>query len=41
MPDNAVPDLAALAATIGHEFSDLQLLRRAMAHRSWCAETPG
>jgi ribonuclease-3 len=41
VPDNAVPDLAALAATIGHEFSDLQLLRRAMAHRSWCAETPG
>ena len=41
MSGNASPDLAALAATIGHEFSDLQLLRRAMAHRSWCAETPG
>jgi hypothetical protein len=24
MPDNAVQDLAALAATIGHEFSDIQ-----------------
>ena len=41
VPDDASPDLAALAATIGHEFSDPELLRRAMAHRSWCAETPG
>lgn len=39
--DDASPDLAALAATIGHQFSDPELLRRAMAHRSWCAETPG
>lgn len=37
----AATDLAELAATVGHEFEDLGLLRRAMAHRSWCAETPG
>jgi ribonuclease-3 len=28
----------ALARRIGYEFADLGLLRRAMAHRSWCAE---
>jgi ribonuclease-3 len=39
--DNAAPDLAALATAVGHDFSDLALLQRAMAHRSWCAETPG
>ncbi len=33
--------LAALAARVGHRFADVELLRRAMAHRSWCAETPG
>jgi len=33
--------LAALASRIGHSFSDVALLRQAMAHRSWCAETPG
>ncbi len=41
VPDDASPDLATLAATIGYEFDDLRLLRQAMAHRSWCAETPG
>ena len=41
VPDAATPDVAALAATVGHEFADPSLLRRAMAHRSWCAETPG
>ena len=40
VPDDASPDLATLAATIGYEFDDLRLLRQAMAHRSWCAETP-
>jgi ribonuclease-3 len=33
--------LAALADRIGHTFADESLLRRALAHRSWCAETPG
>ncbi len=43
MADPAAPDdeLRALAARLGHDFSDLALLRRALAHRSWCAETPG
>ena len=41
MPSNASPDVAALAAAIGHEFSDPELLHRALAHRSWCAETTG
>lgn len=34
-------DLEALAKRIGYDFDDLSLLRRALAHRSWCAETPG
>ena len=33
--------LAELAAAIGHHFDDWGLLERALAHRSWCAETPG
>lgn len=33
--------LRELAAKVGHDFADLTLLRRSMAHRSWCAETPG
>ncbi len=33
--------LDALAARIGYEFADPELLARAMAHRSWCAEHPG
>jgi ribonuclease III len=33
--------LASLAGRVGHDFVDLDLLARAMAHRSWCAETPG
>lgn len=41
MPSNAPPDLALLAVTVGHEFSNIGLLRQAMAHRSWCAETVG
>jgi ribonuclease-3 len=35
------PEFGVLAAAVGHEFNDLGLLKRAMAHRSWCAETPG
>ena len=34
-------DFGALAKRLGHEFADGALLRRAMAHRSWCAEQPG
>jgi len=34
-------DLDALSERIGHRFTDVGLLRRALAHRSWCAETPG
>ncbi len=34
-------DLDALADRIGHRFADPSLLQRALAHRSWCAETPG
>jgi ribonuclease-3 len=30
-----------LAARIGYDFADADLLARAMAHRSWCAEHPG
>ncbi|HVF75159.1 MAG TPA: ribonuclease III [Acidimicrobiales bacterium] len=32
-------ELDALAKRLGYEFSDPALLARAMAHRSWCAET--
>lgn len=35
------PDVEVLAHRIGHEFSNIELLNRAMAHRSWCAENPG
>ena len=34
-------DLRRLAQRVGHDFADPGLLRRALAHRSWCAETPG
>lgn len=33
--------LVALGQRLGYEFNDLALLRRAMAHRSWCAEVGG
>ncbi len=32
---------AALAERLGHTFSDLSLLRHALAHRSWCGEQEG
>ncbi len=35
------PDLAGLARRLGYAFTDMSLLRRAMAHRSWCAEVDG
>jgi ribonuclease III len=37
VPDDA---LSALAGRLGHRFADAELLDRAVAHRSWCAETP-
>jgi ribonuclease III len=33
--------LTALTDRLGHDFGDPELLDRAVAHRSWCAETPG
>ncbi len=35
------PGLVALSQRLGHEFTDWSLLRTSLAHRSWCAETPG
>lgn len=34
-------DLSELGERIGHRFSDITLLDRALAHRSWCAENGG
>ena len=34
-------DLGTLSRRIGYDFTDLTLLRRALAHRSWCAEVGG
>ncbi|HET7651481.1 MAG TPA: ribonuclease III [Acidimicrobiales bacterium] len=34
-------ELDALAGRLGRTFADPAVLARAMAHRSWCAETPG
>ena len=33
--------LHELARRVGHQFQDPNLLHRALAHRSWCAETSG
>ena len=33
--------LETLSRRLGYEFNDLALLRRALAHRSWCAEVGG
>jgi ribonuclease-3 len=35
------PDTGALSERVQYRFADPSLLRRAMAHRSWCAEVPG
>ncbi len=35
------PELDALAERLAHRFADMDLLARALAHRSWCAENPG
>ncbi len=39
--DQPSPGLSELSERIGHTFTDWSLLERALAHRSWCAETPG
>ena len=39
--DAPSPGLAELAERIGYRFDDWSLLERSLAHRSWCAETPG
>jgi ribonuclease-3 len=41
VPSDADRRLGQLADRLGHRFGDEALLRRALAHRSWCAETPG
>ena len=35
------PDLDGLSARLGYTFTNRALLRRAMAHRSWCSEVGG
>jgi ribonuclease-3 len=35
------PDLTDLRERLGYEFQDPTLLRRALSHRSWCAEVGG
>jgi ribonuclease-3 len=40
-PSAFEPDLDGLSARLGYTFVDRGLLRRAMAHRSWCAEVTG
>jgi ribonuclease-3 len=35
------PDFAVLSRRLGYEFVDQSYLRRAMSHRSWCAEFGG
>lgn len=37
----AEPDLTEFQRRLGYEFEDPALLRRALAHRSWCAEVGG
>lgn len=41
LPPLAADALSGLAERLGHDFGDPELLGRALAHRSWCAETPG
>jgi ribonuclease III len=39
--DIAAEGLGTLSQRLGYEFADQSLLRRALAHRSWCAEVGG
>jgi ribonuclease III len=40
-PADATAGLSVLSDRLGYHFVDESLLRRAMAHRSWCAEVGG
>ena len=40
-PTDTTTGLAKLSRRIGYDFTDESLLRRALAHRSWCAEVGG
>ncbi|MEX0848524.1 MAG: ribonuclease III family protein, partial [Ilumatobacteraceae bacterium] len=48
MPESSAPEpavatdqLEQLSTVLGHDFRDVTLLDRALAHRSWCAENTG
>ncbi|MCB0985415.1 MAG: ribonuclease III [Ilumatobacter sp.] len=41
IPPHPEPDLGELQRNLQHRFADPSLLRRALAHRSWCAEVGG
>ncbi|MGE0880359.1 MAG: ribonuclease III [Acidimicrobiia bacterium] len=41
MPQHSVPDIEGLCDRLGYRFTDDAILRQALAHRSFCAETPG
>ena len=41
MAASAHEESADLAARLGHRFDDVELLDRALSHRSWCAEHGG
>jgi ribonuclease III len=38
---NSTDGLETLSRRLGYDFTDVALLRRALAHRSWCAEVGG
>jgi ribonuclease III len=40
-PTDSTADLGVLSRRLGYDFTDQSLLRRALAHRSWCAEFGG
>jgi ribonuclease-3 len=40
-PTDTTAGLAKLSRRLGYDFTDESLLRRALAHRSWCAEVGG
>jgi ribonuclease-3 len=40
-PTETVAGLELLGRRLGYEFKDQSMLRRALAHRSWCAEVGG
>lgn len=40
-PNDITAGLGKLSRSLGYDFADQSLLRRALAHRSWCAEVGG